>query len=198
LKSVGEVEEVATEAGTYQTFTYDEYDFRESIVDAIEGEDTPPRSSLEDAVDRLIQEVEDWRDGGSYTDSAATTERKFKEALGLEGDVRNGSLDAGSTSESDRIVAATVAGVTREFLRDRLSNEDGTVDAARGLQQRGTGDVVLDMLEDPERDSFGLQTNATSNYSTTTEGAYNFAEHGTYLDTAVDPSEVALANTALF
>ena len=157
------------------------------ISDTVESQRGHPRltdeqidsfnETLEDEIGfiearKFNERLSSWK-SNSYTDEAQTHEKAFSEALGLEGDVRNGELNGADPTEEQVIAAEAYAELSKRFMRENFGDE---VNVERGLADFGMGQLIATWANNPDEDDIEFNLSAMSNFSTDDSVSERFAE----------------------
>lgn len=126
------------------------------------------------AVGEMANMRKSWK-ASSYSDRARAREEVFKEALGLDGDVRNHGLDTdmrGTDAVHD--VARDTTEASRRFMRENYADEDGNIEVHRGLSRRVGARVQAELFSrvgTGEDGGVSINLNSMDNYSVDREMA---------------------------
>lgn len=105
----------------------------------------------------------------SYSSRARGREEVFKEALGLNGDIRNHGLET-DMEGTDAVhgVARDTTEASRRFMRENYADENGNIEVHRGLSRRVGADLQTQLFSrvgSGDDGDVSINLNAMDNYS---------------------------------
>lgn len=145
-----------------------------------------------EAVQRLLNLLECWKETSRPRKETQDYERLVKEALGHRGEIRT-LPDQSDQSDPQSPSMRALYGKYRELSREFFEEQDKTeLRVHRGVRKKAVAELFAQALDDPDRDEFFFKTSVVSNHSTVTQVGADYSD-GVVLRWEATLGEIATA-----